>query len=250
LCPAHADGVPSLSVAQATDGKVLLHCFAGCEVEDVVRALGLVLSDLFPDPVDAVEEAAAMATDRSEVLGAVNAALRTGGSRPVSVAAIVQREDVYELRFDGSEQVAMVPTLLRFDAVAEAVARCTGVALAPSLRRSWHRIAQGMLDAVVREDGVSEREETEAWVEEVLADHKPATLDPEDGRVSPYGVNPFFWRGGELHVFLRPLQASLALRGVRVSQQVLGRRLAAAGWGKRKVSLPDGVQAKSWRRSS
>jgi hypothetical protein len=46
LCPAHDDRTPSLSVASA-DGKVLLKCFAGCTVEDVVSAMGLAVSDLF-----------------------------------------------------------------------------------------------------------------------------------------------------------------------------------------------------------
>ena len=47
-CPAHDDRNPSLSVAEGDDGRVLLHCFAGCEVEEIVAALGLTMSDLFP----------------------------------------------------------------------------------------------------------------------------------------------------------------------------------------------------------
>lgn len=47
-CPAHDDKGPSLSVRENPDGSVLLHCFAGCPVSDVVAALGLELSDLFP----------------------------------------------------------------------------------------------------------------------------------------------------------------------------------------------------------
>jgi hypothetical protein len=46
-CPAHADRTPSLSIVEGRDGRVLLRCFAGCEVESVVRALGLSLADLF-----------------------------------------------------------------------------------------------------------------------------------------------------------------------------------------------------------
>jgi hypothetical protein len=48
LCPAHADKGPSLSVRENPDGAVLLHCFAGCTVHEVVAALGLELHDLFP----------------------------------------------------------------------------------------------------------------------------------------------------------------------------------------------------------
>ena len=38
-CPAHADKNPSLSIDESRDGKVLLHCHAGCEQEDVIDAL-------------------------------------------------------------------------------------------------------------------------------------------------------------------------------------------------------------------
>jgi putative DNA primase/helicase len=48
-CPAHDDSVASLSIHQEGDGKVLLHCHAGCEPEIVLRAVGLKLSDLFPE---------------------------------------------------------------------------------------------------------------------------------------------------------------------------------------------------------
>lgn len=47
-CPAHDDKGPSLSIRETPDGAVLLHCFAGCAVSDVVAALGLRMHDLFP----------------------------------------------------------------------------------------------------------------------------------------------------------------------------------------------------------
>lgn len=47
-CPAHDDRKPSLGVAQGDDGRVLLHCQAGCTADDVVKALNLTMSDLFP----------------------------------------------------------------------------------------------------------------------------------------------------------------------------------------------------------
>jgi 5S rRNA maturation endonuclease (ribonuclease M5) len=46
-CPGHDDAKPSLSVATADDGRILLRCFAGCDVERIVDALGLELRDLF-----------------------------------------------------------------------------------------------------------------------------------------------------------------------------------------------------------
>lgn len=46
-CPAHEDRNPSLSIRVASDGTLLLHCFAGCETVDVVAAVGLRMADLF-----------------------------------------------------------------------------------------------------------------------------------------------------------------------------------------------------------
>lgn len=47
-CPAHADKTASLSVRELDDRRVLVHCFAGCSVHEVVAAVGLELTDLFP----------------------------------------------------------------------------------------------------------------------------------------------------------------------------------------------------------
>jgi putative DNA primase/helicase len=38
-CPAHDDRAPSLSVSAADNGKILVHCHAGCEQRQVVAAL-------------------------------------------------------------------------------------------------------------------------------------------------------------------------------------------------------------------
>lgn len=48
-CPAHDDQRPSLSVRDLDDGRILIHCFAGCETSDVLDAVGLKFSDLFPE---------------------------------------------------------------------------------------------------------------------------------------------------------------------------------------------------------
>jgi len=48
-CPAHEDRVPSLSACEGVDDRAVLHCFAGCATEDVIGALGLSWSDLFPN---------------------------------------------------------------------------------------------------------------------------------------------------------------------------------------------------------
>ena len=46
-CPAHEDKSPSLAIRES-DGKVILHCFAGCATADIVAAVGLDMTDLFP----------------------------------------------------------------------------------------------------------------------------------------------------------------------------------------------------------
>ena len=48
-CPAHEDKSPSLAIKENHDGRILVKCFAGCGAADVVHAVGLTLSDLFPD---------------------------------------------------------------------------------------------------------------------------------------------------------------------------------------------------------
>jgi MarR family len=49
FCPAHEDhDNPSLSL-KAENGKLLLHCFAGCQPEDVVSEIGLEMKDLFAE---------------------------------------------------------------------------------------------------------------------------------------------------------------------------------------------------------
>ena len=48
-CPAHADREPSLSIGLGEQGQVLLKCFAGCPIERITEAMGLTLTDLFPD---------------------------------------------------------------------------------------------------------------------------------------------------------------------------------------------------------
>jgi hypothetical protein len=52
LCPAHEDRSPSLSIRELIDGRVLLHCFSGCETADVLKAIDLTISDLFLKPLE------------------------------------------------------------------------------------------------------------------------------------------------------------------------------------------------------
>lgn len=49
-CPAHEDRTPSLSVREGDEGRVLVHCHAGCTPAKVCASLGLRLADLFQGP--------------------------------------------------------------------------------------------------------------------------------------------------------------------------------------------------------
>jgi hypothetical protein len=50
-CPAHADRSPSLSIWLKDDGRILLKCFAGCDTEAVLTAMGLTFRDVMPERV-------------------------------------------------------------------------------------------------------------------------------------------------------------------------------------------------------
>lgn len=46
VCPGHNDKKASLSIREA-EGKILLHCFASCKLEDILKPLSLDVRDLF-----------------------------------------------------------------------------------------------------------------------------------------------------------------------------------------------------------
>lgn len=48
-CPAHSDKTPSLKIDELPDGRILLHCFAGCSALEILDAIGMNWGDLFPE---------------------------------------------------------------------------------------------------------------------------------------------------------------------------------------------------------
>ena len=48
LCPAHDDRSPSLAIKD-DGGRLLLHCFCGCETANVLGAIGLTFADIMPN---------------------------------------------------------------------------------------------------------------------------------------------------------------------------------------------------------
>ena len=48
-CPAHDDRSPSLTISEGTDGRILMHCQAGCETPDICSKLNITMADLMPE---------------------------------------------------------------------------------------------------------------------------------------------------------------------------------------------------------
>lgn len=52
-CPSHQDKRPSLTITEKDDGVVLIKCWAGCGAAEILRAVGLEFSALYPPRDDA-----------------------------------------------------------------------------------------------------------------------------------------------------------------------------------------------------
>ncbi len=48
LCPAHDDKTASLGIKELPDGRILIHCFAGCGANDILQSIGLKFDDIIP----------------------------------------------------------------------------------------------------------------------------------------------------------------------------------------------------------
>lgn len=51
-CPAHQDQKASLAVRRGEDGRVMLHCHAGCDTARILDVMGLTAADLFETKLD------------------------------------------------------------------------------------------------------------------------------------------------------------------------------------------------------
>lgn len=47
-CPAHDDNSPSMTMHETDDGRILVHCWAGCSFEEIVNAVGMGWEPWFP----------------------------------------------------------------------------------------------------------------------------------------------------------------------------------------------------------
>jgi hypothetical protein len=75
-CPGHDDRHASLSIGEGADGRVLLHCHAGCESSVIVSALGLSMKDLMP-PRDAAPRRSATRTAPRPTFATANDAIKS-----------------------------------------------------------------------------------------------------------------------------------------------------------------------------
>jgi hypothetical protein len=66
-CPAHEDRRPSLSIRALDDGRVLIHCFAGCGAADVLGSLGIEMRDLFPERLPGSGPAGGFSSSHSKI---------------------------------------------------------------------------------------------------------------------------------------------------------------------------------------
>ncbi|WP_143703974.1 MULTISPECIES: hypothetical protein [Luteimonas] len=57
-CPACGGRSRKLSITQAEEGRLLVHCFGGCVTSDVLGSIGLGIADLFPERLPADSPAA------------------------------------------------------------------------------------------------------------------------------------------------------------------------------------------------
>ena len=74
-CPNGHKTHGTLSLAQGDDGRLLLHCFAGCSAADVLGALGLTLGDVMPERLrDESPEARRAARERFRLASVIAAA--------------------------------------------------------------------------------------------------------------------------------------------------------------------------------
>jgi hypothetical protein len=112
-CPAHDDASLSLSVAEGSDGRAVLHCHAGCEPADVVRALGLSWAGLFPVGHRNARPSRILAKPKPTINVVLEAIRETGSTYRVATSGSLSVADVCPACREGSLWVALVGKKVR-----------------------------------------------------------------------------------------------------------------------------------------
>lgn len=111
-CPAHGDRKPSLSLADAADGRLLLNCKTGCAFTDILDALvstGAMARDYRPEPPSAAEVARRRAEDEAAAVATEKRALACWRqSQPIG-------RSVAETYLRGRGITCALPDTLRFN---------------------------------------------------------------------------------------------------------------------------------------
>ena len=110
-CPAHGDRRPSLTLADAPDGRLFLHCKTGCDFRDVLAALrgrGLVDRHAPPQPPEPSEMARRRAEEEAEAVKREKQALA------VWREAVPVHDTIAETYLRGRGITCPLPDSLRF----------------------------------------------------------------------------------------------------------------------------------------
>lgn len=117
-CPAHDDRRPSLSVSEGDDGRVLIHCHAGCSTNEVLDATGLTASDLYPEDSVSSQHNASKPLNSGSCADAPSRK-RTGRAFPSqqdAVAAFEGKLGSADARWDYTDvERRVIGTVLRWD---------------------------------------------------------------------------------------------------------------------------------------
>jgi hypothetical protein len=152
-CPAHEDRRPSLSIREGRDGRTLVRCFAGCEPDAIVRAVGLRVRDLF----DKARHSAAPAA-------------RRGRERPLRADEVERalRDELQRILADDAERTgfpAVAVLTCHRNKARDAIERRFGIALrhegSPwweidphAIDPAWRQCVEDALDTVAAYSGV------------------------------------------------------------------------------------------------
>ena len=71
-CSAHDDRNPSLAISEGDGGRLLLKCWAGCETEDVLSAVGLKFADVMPERIGTEHSYRPVKFDVRQVLAGIS----------------------------------------------------------------------------------------------------------------------------------------------------------------------------------
>lgn len=108
-CPAHRDRSPSLSLKGLHDGRVLMHCFAGCSWDEILFVLDMEPADIMPPennykPVTTALKSAEKRFIRDVQLAVVQAQISRGERLSES-----DKQAVIQAKIDGMRQQTKAP---------------------------------------------------------------------------------------------------------------------------------------------